>query len=146
MLIAKNGYPIPIVPPKTHGLNDQTGNLEPFVTVEDAIGGLDGDGIPNMTGRTTNLREGQHGIHRLHRSEVAPTIRCSVVPFHFREQRAINVREAASLQSFPLDYDFHGSLTSQYKQVGNAVPVMLARAIARSIKEVLLYFYEDFYT
>jgi site-specific DNA-cytosine methylase len=141
MLIAKNGVPIPMIPPRTHGDNE---GLESFVTVEDAFSGLNDDSsFPNMLGRTTNLNEGQHGIVRLHRCEVAPTIRCTVVPFHFKEQRAITVREAACLQSFPLTYEFSGNLTSQYKQVGNAVPVMLSRAIARSIKDVLLHEYDE---
>lgn len=53
--------------------------------------------------------------------------------FHYSENRIPSVRENARLQSFPDDFEFLGSKTSQYKQVGNAVPPFLAYAIAKQI-------------
>jgi DNA (cytosine-5)-methyltransferase 1 len=51
--------------------------------------------------------------------------------------RAISIREAARLQTFPDSFVFEGTKDSQYQQIGNAVPPYLARAIAKSVIAVL---------
>ena len=52
-------------------------------------------------------------------------------------RKRLNVRDAARLQSFPDYFNFVGSKTSQMNQIGNAVPPLLAKALANSIKECL---------
>lgn len=52
---------------------------------------------------------------------------------HPLETRPLTVREYARIQTFPDDWHFCGNLASQYKQIGNAVPVNLAWAIGRSL-------------
>lgn len=54
---------------------------------------------------------------------------------HPKDNRVISAREAARLQSFPDDYVFYGSKTSFCKQIGNAVPPLLAYFLAKKIKE-----------
>lgn len=56
---------------------------------------------------------------------------------HPEKDRAISIREAARLQSFRDSYKFCGSKDSQYQQIGNAVPPLLARAIAEGLLKSL---------
>jgi len=56
---------------------------------------------------------------------------------HPKVDRALSIREAARLQSFPHSYIFKGTKDAQYQQVGNAVPPLLGKAIAEAVLEVL---------
>ncbi len=57
--------------------------------------------------------------------------------FHYKEDRIPTARENARLQSFPDTFEFIGTKTSQYRQIGNAVPPLLAYAVAGAIKELI---------
>ena len=62
--------------------------------------------------------------------------------FHYAQNRALTVRELARVQSFPDDFEFKSNSISQQQQVGNAVPPLMAEAIAKSIKEMIKRDYE----
>jgi|TARA_B110000977_G_scaffold169038_1_gene218653 DNA (cytosine-5)-methyltransferase 1 len=75
---------------------------------------------------------------RLDRSKPSPTIVTgSRMYYHPIENRYLTTREAASLQSFPAEFEFFGSITSQWTQIGNAVPPLMAEAIGDAVKKML---------
>mgnify|MGYP000004323983 CR=1 FL=1 len=73
-------------------------------------------------------------LNRLDRNSCSNTINTSrTTYYHPTENRYLTAREAAAIQSFPSQYFFCGTLTQQWKQIGNAVPPLLAKAIGKSI-------------
>lgn len=79
---------------------------------------------------------------RLHPDALCSTVLTKCDPhwgsfFHPTQDRVISVREAARIQSFPDNYQFSGSITQQYEQVGNAVPPLLGKAIGDEIAKLL---------
>ena len=85
------------------------------------------------------LGGGKTGMaRRLSMDEPSLTLTCAPAQkqterCHPTETRPLTVREYARIQTFPDSWEFEGSLSEQYKQIGNAVPVNLAYAIGRSL-------------
>lgn len=65
------------------------------------------------------------------------TITATGPEIHPNKERRMSVRECALIQTFPIDFEFVGSLGNMYKQIGNAVPVLLAEKVAEEIKKEL---------
>lgn len=65
------------------------------------------------------------------------TITATSPEIHVNKKRRLSARECAILQTFPDNFIFYGSLSSLYRQIGNAVPVLLAEKIANEIKNIL---------
>lgn len=90
-----------------------------------------------------HLEGGKTGIgRRLSWNEPSLTLTCAPAQnqtgrCHPEETRPLTVREYARIQTFPDKWEFCGSLMSQYKQIGNAVPVNLAEALGHSLISLL---------
>jgi DNA (cytosine-5)-methyltransferase 1 len=97
--------------------------------------------LPNHSGTKYKLRFNGYLGHRLvDPKKPAPTITARgderggvVIIHHPNNKRRLTVREAARIQSFPLNFVFSGNNTSGYRQIGNAVPPLFAQRIAESI-------------
>ncbi len=93
-------------------------------------------GINWKTIREGRLRENHY--HRLSRKKPTPTLNThNHHYFHPTQARKFTLREFACIQSFPMDYEFKGSRTSIVRQIGNAVPPLLAKAIGLKMKQAL---------
>lgn len=71
------------------------------------------------------------------------TITATSPEIHVNKKRRLSARECAILQTFPLEYEFTGSLNKMYTQIGNAVPVKLATKIAAGILEAIENYNEN---
>lgn len=96
----------------------------------------DGGNYKDLPEEYINSRNFHVAWTRFARQKPAPTIDTGHRHhFHYKFNRVPTVRECARLQSFPDDFIFLGNKTQQFRQVGNAVPPLLAQCIAKSLKE-----------
>lgn len=100
-------------------------------------------------GASFHLGGGKTGMaRRLSWDEPSLTLTCNPAQkqterCHPSETRPLNVREYARIQSFPDEWQFSGSTASQYKQIGNAVPVNLGYHIGKAIIAMLSNSYDE---
>lgn len=141
-----NLYPKPILTP------------ENYVTVKDAIGDLlnkkENESFNHeftshsdeMKNRLLKIKEGSSlykgysdAWKKVHWDKPSPTVKENHggVFVHPKKGRVMTARELARLQSFPDDFIFQGSKKWQLVQIGNAVPPLLGKAIALSVKKML---------
>jgi len=94
-------------------------------------------------GNSYNSGGGKRGIlHRLSMEKPSLTLLCTpsqkqTERCHPLEERPLTIREYARIQTFADSYEFIGSIHSQYKQIGNAVPVELAKHMGDSLIRLL---------
>lgn len=122
--------------------NDITVHTEKTKSIISMI--KDGGCIKDLPEEYYKVRNYNAAFKRMNSSLPSGTIDCGHRNyFHYSENRIPTVRESARLQSFPDNYFFTGNKSSQYTQVGNAVPVFLSRAIAKVIKLYILEVLKD---
>lgn len=98
----------------------------------------DGGTIYDLPDKYWEVRKYRKGFERMPSTRPCHTVDTGHRNyFHYKENRIPTARENARLQSFPDDYVFLGTKTDQYKEIGNAVPPLLAYHIAKAIKEQL---------
>ena len=98
----------------------------------------DGGNYKDLPDKYRNSRNFHVAWTRFASNKPAPTIDTGHRHhFHYKYNRVPTVRECARLQSFPDDFKFLGNKTQQFRQVGNAVPPLMAKAIAEQVMKML---------
>jgi DNA (cytosine-5)-methyltransferase 1 len=136
-------------PPAFTHSNDKTLGLKSFKNLRDAIGDLPspsshkGKKIPNHICNNHKVKiNGYLGNRKLSWDKPGPTIvgrgggtGGPVIATHPNTKRRFSVRETARIQTFPDNFVFHGSLSSQFRQIGNAVAVDFSYHLGRVLKD-----------
>lgn len=116
---------------------DYTNHTQQTVDIVNQV--PDGGNVKNLPKEIWNVRKYNKAFERMGTFKPSNTIDTGHRNyFHYAEPRIPTVRESARIQSFPDFFEIIGTRGSQYKQVGNAVPPMLAKIIAEQIKKLLL--------
>ncbi|CBH20438.1 Cytosine-specific methyltransferase [Acetoanaerobium sticklandii] len=98
----------------------------------------DGGNYKDLPIEYKNTRKFNVAWTRFNSKKPAPTIDTGHRHhFHYKYNRVPTVRESARLQSFPDDFVFLGNKTQQFRQVGNAVPPIMAQILGEKIKNLL---------
>ena len=120
-----------------HPINqDYTSHTEQTINIISQV--PDGGNIRDLPREVWEIRKYNKAFERMGTFKPSNTIDTGHRNyFHYSEPRIPTVRESARIQSFPDNFEIVGTRGSQYKQVGNAVPPMLARIIAEEIKKVI---------
>lgn len=119
--------------------------LKPWISISQALALLPSDeSLPNQIYskyKVTNRNFTGH--RRTDPNKPSPTILargggrggvCAIQ--HPSNLRRMSIRESATIQTFPFTFEFVGKMNSCYRQVGNAVPVLFAKALGDSLKEL----------
>lgn len=130
----KNDYQIVMRGKMKNPLNqDYTEHSEKTISIISQV--PDGGNIRDLPPEVWQVRKYNKAFERMGTFKPSNTIDTGHRNyFHYSEPRIPTVRECARIQSFPDSFEIIGTRGSQYKQVGNAVPPMLARIIAEQIK------------
>lgn len=129
--------------------NSKDGNgLPQWVSIEEALTSIPSDyekeADPNANGSAYRFVARNFTAHRVtDPHKPSPTILARgngkggvcAIP-HYNGERRLTIRESAVVQTFPWDYEFKGKMGSCYRQIGNAVPVLLARRLGEELKRL----------
>ena len=143
-MVSKRPYLLPEVPKPTHGEGD---GLKPIKTARDSIGDLEAvepRDSPGLVALPDNQLVNHHvKVNRsyddgetLKANKPAHTMMCGHAVGHYNLNRACTNLECARIQGFPDKWKFAGSERQVRMQIGNAVPVGLATAMAEAIYDV----------
>ena len=115
-------------------------------TLKDAIGDLPieyNEDLQHVGTKHKVKVNGFMGNRKLEWDSIGPTITGRgggtggpVINVHPSGERRMTVREYARIQTFPDDFKFHGSITSMYRQIGNAVPPAFSEILANFIVQL----------